>query len=250
MERHDPNVHYVDDDIFDRASSWFNGIERTEGVSGVLAGSASLRVFQRAAGIKAIEVGVSVDAYLRRSSSWPSWKVWRTSIFLEFYEPEIGKKSIPMSAPTATEEPERRQRKPDWLRAKPPTGESYRKVREIVSSTSLATPSVRAATVPTWVERWAGTSPRSPDPRATSAPGPGFLPVGYRRPDEEDLRTGPAWPVQWNHGVKYQSDHLRGPGMTSRMAGPYLARTIRAIRRASCPGTTMETRSLIWREMG
>ena len=63
-----------------------------------------------------------------------------------------------MSETVISVENEPRQRRPDWLRVKLPTGESYRKVREIVSEHKLHT-ICQSGNCPNMGECWgAGTA--------------------------------------------------------------------------------------------
>ena len=95
VERYDPNVHYVDD-IFGRAS-WFNGLNELKVYPGVFGRFGfNFEHSGEAAGIKAIEVGVSVDAYLEEVPIMAELEgVENKQIFLEFYVSlKFGKKSI------------------------------------------------------------------------------------------------------------------------------------------------------------
>lgn len=141
---------------------------------------------------------------------------------------------------TVTEEPERRQRKPDWLRVKLPTGESYRKVREIVSEHKLHT-ICQSGNCPNMGECWGAGTATFMILGNVCTRSCGFCSVATGRPDEED----PFEPVRVARsvelmGVKHcvitsvDRDDLKDGGAHT------WARTIRAIRRR-CPGTTMET---------
>ncbi|HOP41915.1 MAG: lipoyl synthase [Flavobacteriales bacterium] len=141
---------------------------------------------------------------------------------------------------TVTEEPERRQRKPDWLRVKLPTGESYRKVREIVSEHKLHT-ICQSGNCPNMGECWGAGTATFMILGNVCTRSCGFCSVATGRPDEED----PFEPARVARsvelmGVKHcvitsvDRDDLKDGGAHT------WARTIRAIRRR-CPGTTMET---------
>ena len=141
---------------------------------------------------------------------------------------------------TVTEEPERRQRKPDWLRVKLPTGESYRKVREIVSEHKLHT-ICQSGNCPNMGECWGAGTATFMILGNVCTRSCGFCSVATGRPDEED----PSEPARVARsvelmGVKHcvitsvDRDDLKDGGAHT------WARTIRAIRRR-CPGTTMET---------
>ncbi len=141
---------------------------------------------------------------------------------------------------TVTEEPERRQRKPDWLRVKLPTGESYRKVREIVSEHKLHT-ICQSGNCPNMGECWGAGTATFMILGNVCTQSCGFCSVATGRPDEED----PFEPARVARsvelmGVKHcvitsvDRDDLKDGGAHT------WARTIRAIRRR-CPGTTMET---------
>lgn len=145
---------------------------------------------------------------------------------------------------TVTEEPERRQRKPDWLRVKLPTGESYRKVREIVSEHKLHT-ICQSGNCPNMGECWGAGTATFMILGNVCTRSCGFCSVATGRPDEED----PFEPARVARsvelmGVKHcvitsvDRDDLKDGGAHT------WARTIRAIRRR-CPGTTMETLILI-----
>lgn len=141
---------------------------------------------------------------------------------------------------TVTEEPERRHRKPDWLRVKLPTGESYRKVREIVSEHKLHT-ICQSGNCPNMGECWGAGTATFMILGNVCTRSCGFCSVATGRPDEED----PFEPARVARsvelmGVKHcvitsvDRDDLKDGGAHT------WARTIRAIRRR-CPGTTMET---------
>ena len=141
---------------------------------------------------------------------------------------------------TVTKEPESRPRKPDWLRVKLPTGENYRKVREIVSEHKLHT-ICQSGNCPNMGECWGAGTATFMILGNVCTRSCGFCSVATGRPDEED----PFEPARVARsvelmGVKHcvitsvDRDDLKDGGANT------WARTIRAIRRR-CPGTTMET---------
>ena len=133
-----------------------------------------------------------------------------------------------------------RTRKPDWLRVKLPTGENYRKVREIVSEHKLHT-ICQSGNCPNMGECWGAGTATFMILGNVCTRSCGFCSVATGRPDEED----PFEPARVARsvelmGVKHcvitsvDRDDLKDGGAHT------WARTIRAIRRR-CPGTTMET---------
>ncbi|MFZ1688769.1 MAG: lipoyl synthase [Flavobacteriales bacterium] len=143
-----------------------------------------------------------------------------------------------MSEETAVVEP--RQRKPDWLRVKLPTGENYRKVREIVSEHKLHT-ICQSGNCPNMGECWGAGTATFMILGNTCTRSCGFCSVATGRPEAVD----PFEPARVARsvelmGVKHcvitsvDRDDLADGG------ADIWARTIRAIRRR-CPGTKFET---------
>ncbi len=133
-----------------------------------------------------------------------------------------------------------RQRRPDWLRVKLPTGESYRKVREIVGEHKLHT-ICQSGNCPNMGECWGAGTATFMILGNTCTRSCGFCSVATGRPEEAD----PFEPARVARsvelmGVKHcvitsvDRDDLPDGG-----AGIW-ARTIRAIRRR-CPETKFET---------
>lgn len=145
-----------------------------------------------------------------------------------------------MSETVITVENEPRQRRPDWLRVKLPTGESYRKVREIVSEHKLHT-ICQSGNCPNMGECWGAGTATFMILGNVCTRSCGFCSVATGRPEAVD----PFEPARVARsvelmGVKHcvitsvDRDDLKDGG------SDIWARTIRAIRRRS-PGTTMET---------
>jgi len=133
-----------------------------------------------------------------------------------------------------------RQRRPDWLRVKLPTGESFRKVREIVGEHKLHT-ICQSGNCPNMGECWGAGTATFMILGNTCTRSCGFCSVATGRPEEAD----PFEPARVARsvelmGVKHcvitsvDRDDLADGG-----AGIW-ARTIRAIRRR-CPETKFET---------
>lgn len=145
-----------------------------------------------------------------------------------------------MSETVITVENEPRQRRPDWLRVKLPTGESYRKVRDIVSEHKLHT-ICQSGNCPNMGECWGAGTATFMILGNVCTRSCGFCSVATGRPEAVD----PFEPARVARsvelmGVKHcvitsvDRDDLKDGG------SDIWARTIRAIRRRS-PGTTMET---------
>ena len=145
-----------------------------------------------------------------------------------------------MSETVISVENEPRQRRPDWLRVKLPTGESYRKVREIVSEHKLHT-ICQSGNCPNMGECWGAGTATFMILGNVCTRSCGFCSVATGRPEAVD----PFEPARVARsvelmGVKHcvitsvDRDDLKDGG------SDIWARTIRAIRRRS-PGTTMET---------
>ena len=141
---------------------------------------------------------------------------------------------------TITAGPEARERKPDWLRVKLPTGESYRKVREIVSEHKLHT-ICQSGNCPNMGECWGAGTATFMILGNICTRSCGFCSVATGRPEAVD----PFEPARVARsvelmGVKHcvltsvDRDDLKDGG------SDIWARTIRAIRRRT-PATTMET---------
>ena len=132
------------------------------------------------------------------------------------------------------------QRRPDWLRVKLPTGESYRKVREIVSEHKLHT-ICQSGNCPNMGECWGAGTATFMILGNVCTRSCGFCSVATGRPDAVD----PFEPARVARsvelmGVKHcvitsvDRDDLKDGG------SDIWAKTIRAIRRRT-PDTTMET---------
>lgn len=145
-----------------------------------------------------------------------------------------------MSETVITVENEPRQRRPDWLRVKLPTGESYRKVREIVSEHKLHT-ICQSGNCPNMGECWGAGTATFMILGNVCTRSCGFCSVATGRPEAVD----PFEPARVARSVELMGvrhcvitsvdrDDLKDGG------SDIWARTIRAIRRRS-PGTTMET---------
>jgi len=145
-----------------------------------------------------------------------------------------------MSETDVTVENEPRQRRPDWLRVKLPTGESYRKVREIVSEHKLHT-ICQSGNCPNMGECWGAGTATFMILGNVCTRSCGFCSVATGRPEAVD----PFEPARVARsvelmGVKHcvitsvDRDDLKDGG------SDIWARTIRAIRRRT-PTTTMET---------
>ncbi len=131
-------------------------------------------------------------------------------------------------------------RKPDWLRVKLPTGENYRKVREIVDEHKLHT-ICQSGNCPNMGECWGAGTATFMILGNICTRSCGFCSVATGRPEAVD----PFEPARVARsvelmGVKHcvitsvDRDDLKDGG------SDIWAKTIRAIRRRS-PGTTMET---------
>ncbi len=137
-------------------------------------------------------------------------------------------------------ETKERQRKPDWLRVKLPTGENYRKVAGIVGEHKLHT-ICQSGNCPNMGECWGAGTATFMILGNVCTRSCGFCSVATGRPEAVD----PFEPARVARsvelmGVKHcvitsvDRDDLKDGG------SDIWARTIRAIRRRS-PGTTMET---------
>jgi len=138
------------------------------------------------------------------------------------------------------EEGPARVKRPDWLRVKLPTGESFRKVREIVSEHKLHT-ICQSGNCPNMGECWGAGTATFMILGNVCTRSCGFCSVATGRPDDVD----PFEPARVARsvelmGVKHcvitsvDRDDLKDGG------SDIWARTIRAIRRRT-PTTTMET---------
>ncbi len=145
-----------------------------------------------------------------------------------------------MSEIVAVEEKEKTQRRPEWLRVKLPTGESYRKVREIVSEHKLHT-ICQSGNCPNMGECWGAGTATFMILGNVCTRSCGFCSVATGRPDAVD----PFEPARVARsvelmGVKHcvitsvDRDDLKDGG------SEIWVRTIRSIRRRT-PATTMET---------
>jgi lipoic acid synthetase len=132
------------------------------------------------------------------------------------------------------------ERKPSWLRVKLPTGENYRKVREIVGEHKLHT-ICQSGNCPNMGECWGAGTATFMILGNICTRSCGFCSVATGRPEAVD----PFEPARVARsvelmGVKHcvitsvDRDDLKDGG------SDIWAKTIRAIRRR-CPGTTMET---------
>lgn len=139
-----------------------------------------------------------------------------------------------------TVETKERQRKPDWLRVKLPTGENFRKVAGIVGEHKLHT-ICQSGNCPNMGECWGAGTATFMILGNVCTRSCGFCSVATGRPEAVD----PFEPARVARsvelmGVKHcvitsvDRDDLKDGG------SDIWARTIRAIRRRS-PGTTMET---------
>ncbi|MCB0764004.1 MAG: lipoyl synthase [Flavobacteriales bacterium] len=137
-------------------------------------------------------------------------------------------------------EEKQRERRPDWLRVKLPTGENYRKVREIVGEHKLHT-ICQSGNCPNMGECWGAGTATFMILGNICTRSCGFCSVATGRPDAVD----PFEPARVARsvelmGVKHcvitsvDRDDLKDGG------SDIWARTIRAIRRRT-PSTTMET---------
>jgi len=144
-----------------------------------------------------------------------------------------------MSETVVVEVPER-VRRPDWLRVKLPTGESYRKVREIVGEHKLHT-ICQSGNCPNMGECWGAGTATFMILGNVCTRSCGFCSVATGRPDAVD----PFEPARVARSVELMGlkhcvitsvdrDDLKDGG------SDIWARTIRAIRRRT-PATTMET---------
>ncbi|HOZ39326.1 MAG TPA: lipoyl synthase [Flavobacteriales bacterium] len=145
-----------------------------------------------------------------------------------------------MNDTTSAFEPMPRDRKPDWLRVKLPTGENYRKVREIVSEHKLHT-ICQSGNCPNMGECWGAGTATFMILGNICTRSCGFCSVATGRPEAVD----PFEPARVARsvelmGVKHcvitsvDRDDLKDGGSA------IWAKTIRAIRRRT-PATTMET---------
>ncbi len=141
---------------------------------------------------------------------------------------------------TIVEEGTARVKRPDWLRVKLPTGENYRKVREIVSEHKLHT-ICQSGNCPNMGECWGAGTATFMILGNVCTRSCGFCSVATGRPEDVD----PFEPARVARsvelmGVKHcvitsvDRDDLKDGG------SDIWARTIRAIRRRT-PTTTMET---------
>jgi lipoyl synthase len=132
------------------------------------------------------------------------------------------------------------ERKPSWLRVKLPTGENYRKVRELVTEHKLHT-ICQSGNCPNMGECWGAGTATFMILGNICTRSCGFCSVATGRPEAVD----PFEPARVARsvelmGVKHcvitsvDRDDLKDGG------SDIWAKTIRAIRRR-CPGTTMET---------
>ena len=133
-----------------------------------------------------------------------------------------------------------RVKKPDWLRVKLPTGENYRKVRDIVGEHKLRT-ICQSGNCPNMGECWGAGTATFMILGNVCTRSCGFCSVATGRPDAVD----PFEPARVARSVELMGlkhcvitsvdrDDLKDGG------SDIWARTIRAIRRRT-PGTTMET---------
>ena len=133
-----------------------------------------------------------------------------------------------------------RRKKPRWLRVKLPTGEEYKKVRDIVSEHKLHT-ICESGNCPNMGECWGAGTATFMILGNTCTRSCGFCAVATGRPDATD----PFEPVRVAKSVKLMSvkhcvltsvdrDDLEDGGSI------IWAETVNAVRRIS-PGTTMET---------
>ncbi len=145
-----------------------------------------------------------------------------------------------MNENNGVEVQEVRPRKPDWLRVKLPTGESFKKVREIVSEHKLHT-ICQSGNCPNMGECWGAGTATFMILGNVCTRSCGFCSVATGRPEAVD----PFEPARVARsielmGIKHcvitsvDRDDLKDGG------SDIWAKTIRAIRRRT-PGTTMET---------
>ncbi len=145
-----------------------------------------------------------------------------------------------MNENNGVEVQEVRPRKPDWLRVKLPTGESFKKVREIVSEHKLHT-ICQSGNCPNMGECWGAGTATFMILGNVCTRSCGFCSVATGRPEAVD----PFEPARVARsielmGIKHcvitsvDRDDLKDGG------SDIWAKTIRAIRRRA-PGTTMET---------
>ncbi|MBK7297915.1 MAG: lipoyl synthase [Flavobacteriales bacterium] len=145
-----------------------------------------------------------------------------------------------MSENNGVELQEARPRKPSWLRVKLPTGESFKKVREIVSEHKLHT-ICQSGNCPNMGECWGAGTATFMILGNVCTRSCGFCSVATGRPEAVD----PFEPARVARsielmGIKHcvitsvDRDDLKDGG------SDIWAKTIRAIRRRT-PGTTMET---------
>ncbi|MBK6473223.1 MAG: lipoyl synthase [Flavobacteriales bacterium] len=145
-----------------------------------------------------------------------------------------------MSENNGVELQEARPRKPSWLRVKLPTGESFKKVREIVSQHKLHT-ICQSGNCPNMGECWGAGTATFMILGNVCTRSCGFCSVATGRPEAVD----PFEPARVARsielmGIKHcvitsvDRDDLKDGG------SDIWAKTIRAIRRRT-PGTTMET---------
>lgn len=137
-------------------------------------------------------------------------------------------------------EAKERQRKPDWLRVKLPTGENFRKVASIVSEHKLHT-ICQSGNCPNMGECWGAGTATFMILGNVCTRSCGFCNVATGRPDAVDpfeparvARSVELMKVKHCVITSVDRDDLKDGG------SDIWARTIRAIRRRS-PGTTMET---------
>ncbi len=141
---------------------------------------------------------------------------------------------------TLLKEGAERVKKPDWLRVKLPTGENYRKVREIVGEHKLHT-ICQSGNCPNMGECWGAGTATFMILGNVCTRSCGFCSVATGRPEAVD----PFEPARVARSVELMGlkhcvitsvdrDDLKDGG------SDIWARTIRAIRRRT-PGTTMET---------
>lgn len=130
--------------------------------------------------------------------------------------------------------------KPEWLRVKLPTGENYRKVREVVSDHGLHT-ICQSGNCPNMGECWGEGTATFMILGNVCTRSCGFCSVATGRPEQVD----PFEPARVARSVELMG--LKHCVITSvdrddldDGGADIWARTIRAIRRR-CPGTTMET---------
>ena len=145
-----------------------------------------------------------------------------------------------MNENNGVEVQEVRPRKPDWLRVKLPTGESFKKVREIVSEHKLHT-ICQSGNCPNMGECWGAGTATFMILGNVCTRSCGFCSVATGRPEAVDpfepARVARSIELMGNKHCVITSvdrDDLKDGG------SDIWAKTIRAIRRRA-PGTTMET---------